>query len=129
MLAVKEVGSLGGGKLGLTEITVSPDKYTWYVRDYVGRNLASCGYLALAGDDRDAYGAGTVVFVINSDDGNYIDVSDKETLKKYVVTGQNVSPNTGIKMEVLKDGNGEEYSNLVGNQSVEEIELSVSPIE
>lgn len=45
------------------------------------------------------------------------------------MTGQNVSPNTEIKMEFLKDGNGEEYSNLVGNQSVEEIELSVSPIE
>ena len=35
-----------------TPVTVkrSPDKYTWYIQDYVGRNAASIGYASLGGD-------------------------------------------------------------------------------
>lgn len=58
-LAVKKVGDSGKGP-ELTSITVSPDKYTSYVRNYVGKNLLSVGYTSLAGDYRDAYGAGNV---------------------------------------------------------------------
>lgn len=128
VLAVKEVGSETPAK-ELTEITVSPDKYTWYIRDYVGRNLSFCGYASLGGELRDAYGASTVVFVIMPDDGSYIEASDEETLKKYVVTGQSVAPNSELKLELLEDENGEEYGSLVESQNIAEIELYVSPVE
>lgn len=129
VLVVKEVGSTSENATELTEINASPDKYTRYVRDYVGRNLATCGYLSMGGSLRDTYGATNIAFVITTDDGSYIDVSDAETLKRYRVTGQNISPNTEMKLEFLKDENGEEYENLVDSQSIEEIELYVSFIE
>ncbi len=129
ILAVKEVGSSDTDNITLTEINVSPDKYTRYVRDYVGRNLASCGYLSMAGDFRDAYGAASVKLVIMADDGSYVDVSDEEALKKYRVTGQNIAPNTEIKLEFFKDENEQEYENLVDSQSIEEIELNISLLE
>ena len=39
-------------------INASPDKYTWYIQDYVGRNAAGFGYTSLGGDRMDHYGAG-----------------------------------------------------------------------
>lgn len=62
VLCVKKVGSSEEASLGLTEITPSPDKYTWYIRDYTGRNLASCGYLSMGGNRMDHYGAGYIKF-------------------------------------------------------------------
>lgn len=129
VLAVKEVGTSDTNNIILTELNVSPDKYTHYVRDYIGRNLASCGYLSMAGDFRDAYGATSVKLIIMADDGSYIDTSDEEALKQYKVTGQNIAPNTEIKLEFLKDENDQEYENLVNRQNIEEIELNVSLLE
>ena len=63
-----------------------------------------------------------------ADDGSYVDISD-ETLRKYVVTGQNLEPNTELKLEYSKDESGAEYSNLVESQNISEIELYVSMIE
>lgn len=127
VLAVKEVGSDSTAK-ELTEITVSPDQYTWYIRDYVGRNLAFCGYASMGGEYRDAYGASTIVFVLMSDDGTYIEPDDEETIKQYVVTGQSVAPNSELKLELMTDENGEEYGNLVQSQNIQEIELYLSPV-
>lgn len=129
VLVVKNVGSLEESNTLLTEINVSPDKYTYYIRDYVGRNLASCGYLTIGGELRDEYGASTIVFVITADDGSYVDVTDESVIKKYVVTEQDVSPNTELKLEYEKDSNGKEYSNLIHVQNIEEVELRVSLIE
>ena len=36
----------------------SPDKYTWYIKNYVGKNCASIGYTSMGGDRMDHYGAG-----------------------------------------------------------------------
>lgn len=58
-LAVKKVGADGNGPV-LTPEKPSPDKYTCYIRNYVGKNLASVGYQSLGGEYRDAYGAGSV---------------------------------------------------------------------
>ena len=127
VLAVKEVGSDSVAK-ELTEITVSPDQYTWYIRDYVGRNLAFCGYTSMGGEYRDAYGASTIVFVLMPDDGTYIEPDDEETIKQYVVTGQSVAPNSELKLELMSDENGEEYGNLVESQNIQEIELYLSPV-
>lgn len=128
MLCVKKVGSSEETSLGLTEITPSPDKYTWYIRDYSGRNLASCGYLSMGGDRMDHYGAGYIKFVIVSDDGSFIDPEDTELLKNYVITGQSVSPNTELKYVFSTDSEGNEYDNLVQSQNIEEIEITVRPV-
>lgn len=129
VLAVKEVDSSESKERELLEISPSPDKYTQYIRDYTGRNLADCGYISMLGDFRDAYADATVKFIITTDDGSYVDVSDEEALKKYVVTEQNVEPNTELKLEYPKDENGEENSAYVDSQNISEIELRVSPIE
>ena len=128
VLCVKKVGSSEETSLGLTEITPSPDKYTWYIRDYSGRNLASCGYLSMGGDRMDHYGAGYIKFVIVSDDGSFIDPEDTELLKNYVITGQSVSPNTELKYVFSTDSEGNEYDNLVQSQNIEEIEITVKPV-
>lgn len=65
-----------------TEIKVSPDKYTYYVKDYVGKNLASVGYTAFGGFRADEYGQGYVKFVLENKDGKYIDAEDENELKK-----------------------------------------------
>ncbi|MGN1170007.1 MAG: hypothetical protein ACI4RB_07785, partial [Acutalibacteraceae bacterium] len=41
-------------------IKASPDKYTWYIKNYVGKNCASIGYTAMDGKRRDEYGKGKV---------------------------------------------------------------------
>lgn len=128
VLCVKKIGTSEETTLGMTEITPSPDKYTWYIRDYTGRNLASCGYLAMSGKRMDHYGAGYIKFVIVSDDGSFIDPEDTELLKNYVITGQSVAPNTELKYEFETDSNGNEYENLVRSQNLEEIELTVKPV-
>ena len=128
VLCVKKVGSSEETSLGLTEITPSPDKYTWYIRDYTGRNLASCGYLSMGGNRMDHYGAGYIKFVIVPEDGSFIDPEDTELLKNYVITGQSVLPNTELKYVFETDSDGIEYDNLVSLQNIEEIELTVKPI-
>lgn len=129
LLYVKEVGNTDDTEISLTPIQTAPDAYTYYIRDYVGRNLEECGYLSLAGDFRDAYGAATVKFVLIPDDGSYIDTTDEEQLKKYKVTEQNIAPNTEINFTLQKDSNGEEYDNLTENQNIEEVELNLSLVE
>lgn len=107
-LKVKKV-SLVKKKQSMTQINISPDKYTYYVRDYVGRNLKDCGYVSLGGDYRDKYGDGTIRFILNTEDGSYVDLENEDTLKNYVVTSQNVSPNSEFKCEYQTDENGQEY--------------------
>ena len=128
VLAVHEVGA-NEGSAELTEIEASPDKYTRYVNDYVGRNLAACGYVSISGNLVDTYADGVVTFNIKTDDGSYIDPEDEEVLASYVVTAQDVAPNTVITLTYLVDEEGEEYSNLVDAQSIEEITLTVEKIE
>lgn len=127
-LRVRRIGDDAVGGIELTEIKPSPDKYTWYMKDYVGKNVYSFGYTSLGGDRMDEYGHGHVKFIFVADDGAYLDPEDEEILKQYVVTGQDVAPNTEIKMTFRKDSNGEEYSNLVDTQTYESITLYVKKI-
>lgn len=128
VLCVKKVGSKKETTLGMTEIKGSMDKYTYYVRDYIGRNLASCGYLSMSGKRMDQYGAGYIKFVIVATDGSFVDPKDDEQLKNYVIIGQNIMPNTELKFEFMTDSEGNEYESLVNSQNIEEIELTVKPI-
>lgn len=50
----------------------SPDKYTWYIKNYVGKNCASIGYTSMGGDRMDHYGAGYIELVMVTPDGAYI---------------------------------------------------------
>lgn len=124
VLAVAPVGKTPAIP-SLTAINLSPDRYTSYIADYVGRTLAQCGYISLAGKLMDQYGKAYVHLAVYSDDGSYIDVQDENTLKNYMVTSQSLAPNTEIKMEYMLDSNGNEYDNLIENQNIEEIELYV----
>lgn len=125
VLSVGKVGDSGSGS-ELTTIQASPDKYTHYVRDYVGRNLAECGYYSLSGKLADAYGHGYVFFDIVTDDGSYVDPEDEAALAGYMVTSQSVEPNTAIQLTYTTDSDGNEYSNLVSGQSLESITLNVT---
>ena len=131
VLKVKKIGSNETTTdKGMTKISPSPDKYTCYIRDYVGRNLAGCGYISLGGDYRDAYGEGNLKLIIITNDGSYIDLSDAnilDVLKQYVVVGQGVAPNSELRYEFSKDSNGNEYS-FTSWQSREEIELYVNKL-
>lgn len=111
-------------------INPSPDKYTFYLKDYVGKNCASLGITwGKTILDSTGYGAGRMHLSLISTDGTYIDLEDEETLKKYYVTSQSIEPNTEIKLTFLTDDDGNEYDNLVDNQSIEEISLYVSPVQ
>lgn len=128
VLAVAPVGSTLDAPQ-LTAIHTDADRYTAYVRDYVGRNLTQCGYTSLGGDRLDAYGDALVTLIPISATGEYVDIENEEMLKNYVVTGQSVSANTQLKMTFLKDENGEEYDGLVDSQSIEEIDLYVTALD
>ena len=97
----------------------SPDKYTQYVGKYVGMNAASVGYTSLGGDRMVKIGSGYLQIT-------YV-TSDSSLLKQYVITGQDIAPNTELKLTFMTDSNGEEYSNLVGEQSYETITV-VAPL-
>lgn len=110
-------------------VKASPDKYTWYVQDYVGRNAAGFGYASLGGDRLERYGAGYLQFVFVTEDGMYLDIEDDTLLQQYVVTGQNIAPNTEIRYVFQKDSEGSEYNNLVDFQSVQSIDLTVRQLD
>ncbi len=126
-LAVKKVGN-DDPLIELTPALPSPDRYTYYIRNYVGKNLASAGYVSLGGYFLDAYGAGTLQLNIASEDGSYIDIADESLLQQYVVTGQNISPGSEMKYTYLKDSNGTEYENLLESQTYESITLNVRTV-
>ena len=128
VLQVKKIGSAGQDSAELTVIKPSPDKYTRYIADYVGRNLASCGYVSMGGDLMDQYGAAVIELIIVSDDGTFVDPEDENILRNYVVIGQNTAPNTELKLVFDKNSEGIEYDNLVESQNIEEIELYVKQI-
>ena len=106
-------------------ITPSPDKYTWYIKDYVGKNCATIGYTGISGNRYDYYGDTTIKLNLIADGGSFIDANDDEELKKYYVTGQSIEPNTEMKLTINED-EGWEY---VDYQSIEEIDLYVSLVE
>ena len=126
-LLVKPVGA-DDPQVELTRINPSPDKYTYYIQNYVGKNLYSFGYESLGGEYRDSYGDGSLLINLSSEDGSYIDITDESVLKQYVVVDQNIAPNTELKMTYMTNSDGEEYSNLVDTQSYDSITLTVRSI-
>ena len=123
-------GTLAGEPVGveLTAIEPSPDKYTWHIKSYVGKNLATFGYTSIGEDRMDEYGHARVKFVLVTDDGSLIDPTDEEALKQYYVTAQDVAPNSEMHLTFMTDSSGEEYSNLVDTQSYKSITLYVKKL-
>ena len=108
-------------------IKSAPDKYTAYIKNYVNRNCASIGYQSLGGDRMDQIGNGYLKLIMIDTEGTFFDTDD-ESLKEYSVVSQSYAPNTEIKFTYQKDSNGEEYSNLVEWQSIDEIVLRVKHV-
>lgn len=110
--------------------TSSQDKYIYYVKDYVGRNCASLGEVYdYQICDSKGYGAGEVYLNLVSKDGSFIDIEDEEVLKKYCVTSQSIEPGTEVKITFRKDKDGNEIEGFVNFQSIDEIDLYISPVE
>ncbi len=128
VLTVKRVGTEEEYEGQVTTVNAAPDKYTWYISDYVGRNLADCGYVTYSGDIYDGYGAGAIRLVVVTDDGSFINPDDDGQVRGYKVVGQSIEPNTELKYTFLKDSDGVEYENLVDTQNIGEIDLYVSAI-
>lgn len=100
--------------------------YTYQIRNYVGKNLASVGKVE---DDHliEEYGKGEVSIVIVTEDGKYIPVEGDEK-KQYTVVAQNIAAGTDITIVHLRNSQGEPYSNLVDYQSCDELILYAAPI-
>lgn len=101
-------------------INPSPDKYTWYVKSYVGMNASQVGYTALDGSRRETYGYCAMPIVFVSPDGTYIDPQNEELLQQYRVVGQNLAPNTEIKYTFITMSDGAESSSLIRRHSCRE---------
>ena len=127
VLALAPVGK-AAKPLELTPIAPSPDPHINYVRDYVGRNLSQCGYVDVFGDLTQQYGTAYIDLIVNAEDGSFVDVKDKDSLKNYVVTRQSIAPNTELKMTFEKDSKGKEAIDEIHAQSIEKIDLSVVPL-
>ena len=110
------------------EIKTSPDKYTWYIKNYVGKNLASIGYTSMGGDRMDSYGNGYIQLILRTPNGEYVDIHNEDDLKNWRVIGQSLEPNTEIKYTYQVDSDGEEYDNLIAYQNIEEIVLALAPV-
>ena len=115
-------------KPSYTEISPTLDRHLYHIRDYVGRNAASFGEVDGSGRI-DIYGAGEMRLVFTAEDGSYVETSDMNVLKQYIVTGQDIKANTELKLEYETDSSGEEYDNLICSQNYEEINLTVRKID
>lgn len=128
VLSLGKVGSSTKKAAKLTKINPATDKYTYFIKDYVGRNLADCGYLSLADTFNDSYGPTYIQFDIVSEDGAYVDPTDSSALANYVVVSQNVAPNSELKLVYSTNSDGEEYPNLVSSKSIDSVALTVKKI-
>lgn len=97
----------------------SPDKYTWFIKDYVGRNASdSCSY-RLNEECMEDYGDATLTIKFVTEDGSKV---SKDNVNNYIVTDQSVAPDTQLTLTYQE---GYDY---VANQNIEEIVLNVKPI-
>ena len=110
------------------EIKESPDKYTWYMKDYYGKNLVTIGELDYTDTLRERYGQGEIHFALFTPHGEYVDVNDENSLKQWWVVGQSIAPNTPIKylFESKDDGTDSDY--YVVSQNIEEVILALAPV-
>lgn len=105
-----------------------PDRYTYYIKDYVGRNALSIG--EITNNTRvDKYGNSDLIIVFINPDGTSADISDENQLKDYVVTSQDIPVNSKQKIEYETNSNGVEYRSLIKNKTYKKIDLTIEKIE
>ena len=127
VLQVKKIGEDVKFEHEPVKVNQSIDRYTFFMPDFVGRNLMTCGYISMGGDLRFRLGEANVKINIVTADGSYVDI-DAEVLKNYVVYAQSVEPNSEFKIQFEVDSEGNEYDNLVDQQSYKEIDLYVKAV-
>lgn len=117
---IKENAILGqSGNKRPAKTKPSPDKYTWFIKDYVGRNASdSCSY-RLNEECMEDYGDATLTIKFVTEDGSKV---SKDNVKNYIVTNQSVEPDTQL---TLRYAEGYDY---VEGQNIEEIILNVKPV-
>lgn len=107
-------------------IKPSPDKYTWYIKNYVGKNCAAIGdWWTIGGYIHDSYGEGAIKIHVFAEDGSFV---DSETAKEYVVVRQSIAPNTELKYTFKMNEDGTESKYFIESQNIEEIEVYVKRI-
>ena len=111
----------------VTEIKPTLDRHKYYVRDYIGRNAASFGRGGT--NVFDDYGAGHLKIMFMSEDREYIDVSDQNVLKQYIIVGQDLAVNTELVFDFEVDGDGVESDFLIKSQNYDEITLTVKRLD
>ena len=124
------VAPIGDTNYSPTYVEPQPaeDRHKFFIREYVGKNAAAFG--EYSGDDRiDVYGAANIKLTFSAEDGSYVDSSDINELKKYIVVSQNIAVNSELIVEYEKDYKGEEYDNLIASQNHVEIELTVRKLD
>lgn len=81
------------------------DKYTKYLKDYVGRNASDVGTPRVNGKFMDDYGDATIPFVFITEDGEAV---TEENIKNYVVESQDPEEGSPVQLEFSTDESGEE---------------------
>lgn len=97
----------------------SPDKATWYIKDYVGRNASDSCSFRINGDCMEDYGDATLTIKFITEDSTKV---TKDNVGNYIVTDQSVAPDTQINL-VFADG-----YDYVESQNIEEIILNVKSL-
>ena len=106
----------------------STDRHLFYIKDYVGRNLATFGYSSWDGKRYDKYGKSTVDLIFEAENGETVPSDDFEAMKDYVVYEQSVAPDTELKIDFTIYYDGEESENSIERQSVQEIVLKIRKV-
>ena len=109
-----------------TLIKPTLDKHKYHIRDYIGRNAASFGK-DINKNRIDEYGEGHIKIIFASEDGHYVDESNVDELKRYVITNQDIEANSDLIFTFEKNDYGLELM-FIQSQSIEEITLFVKKI-
>ena len=89
------------------------DKYTRYLRNYVGMNLANVGKESTNSSD------------VQTDDGEFVDVSSMEVRKGYYVVSQDPAPDTEVKFTYEVGSDGKE---VYKTKTVNNVKLHVAKV-
>ena len=111
------------------DIKPTLDRHIYHIRDYVGRNAASFGKKDVYDHRIDEYGYGEVQFSFAAEDSSFVDDSDLNVLKQYIVTNQDIAVNTDLAISYETDRYGNEYDSLVKSQNIEIITLTVKKLD
>ncbi|MDY4041604.1 MAG: serine/threonine-protein kinase [Collinsella sp.] len=128
LLAVTEVGENQGEAPVLTSINASEDRHIQYVKDYVGRNLASFGYSSGGNSLYDNYGSGNIKLEVGAEDGSFVDLGTKAGRSVWAVSSQDISPNAEVTFEFERDDSGVEWAYVVRSRSIDAIHLKVTQL-